>query len=110
LKSYTDNLKELKARGAFAKISVLVRSDADGKLNLDPASYKPMLDFIWDIFGEDRIVYASGWPTPIDRIKMSLDILRPYFLAKGRSAAEKFFWRNSIPAYNWVKRAPNQPR
>ena len=110
LKSYASNLRELKERGAYAKISGLVRPAADGSVNLDPAAYKPMLDFIWDIFGEDRIVYASGWPTPIERIKMSLNIVRPYFVAKGREAAEKFFWRNSIPAYNWVQRAPNQPR
>jgi predicted TIM-barrel fold metal-dependent hydrolase len=110
LHSYTNNLRELKQRGAYAKISGLIRPAADGKVNLDPAAHKPMLDFIWDIFGEDRIVYASGWPTPIDRIKMSLDITRPYVLAKGREAAEKFFWRNSIPAYRWVKRNSKQPQ
>ena len=56
-----------------------------------------MLDFIWDIFGEDYIVYAG-------RIKAALEILRSYFIGKGRPAAEKFFWKNSVPAFRWVKR------
>lgn len=109
LKTYESNLRELKARGAYAKISNLVRPDKNGKVNLDPAAHKPMLDFIWDIFGEDRIVYASGWPTPIERIRATLDIVKPYFQAKGRSVAEKFFWKNSIPAYRWIHRDSAQP-
>jgi len=109
LKTYEANLRELKARGAYAKISNLIRPDRDGKVNLDPAAYKPMLDFIWDVFGEDRIVYASGWPTPIERIRATLDIVRPYFLGKGRSAAERFFWKNSVPAYKWIRRDAAQP-
>jgi predicted TIM-barrel fold metal-dependent hydrolase len=109
LKAYTRNLEELRKRGAYAKISNLVRPAADGSVNLEPATYKPMLDFIWDIFGEDRIVYASGWPTPIDRIRASLGIVQPYFRAKGREASEKFFWKNSIHAYKWIKRDSKQP-
>ena len=109
LKAHSDNLRELSKRGAYAKISNLVRPARDGQVQLAPASYRPMLDFIWDIFGEDRIVYASGWPTPIDRIKSSLSIVRPYFMEKGRQAAEKFFWKNSVPAYKWVKRDSSQP-
>ncbi len=69
----------------------------------DPAVYKPALDFIWDIFGEDRIVYAG-------RNKTALEILKPYFVAKGRLAAEKFFWKNSVPAFKWVRRDPKQPQ
>ena len=62
-----------------------------------------MLDFIWDIFGEDLIVYAG-------RNKTALEILQSYFMAKGRLAAEKFFWKNSVPAFRWVRRDPKQPQ
>ena len=108
-KGYEANLRELARRGAWAKISNVVRPARDGSVDLNPGRYQEMLDFIWDIFGEDRIVYASGWPTPIERIRQSLAIVKPYFEAKGREAAEKFFWKNSVPAYRWVKRAPDQP-
>ncbi len=109
LKAYSRNLEELRRRGAYAKISNLVRPDRNGGIELDPSAYKPMLDFIWEIFGEDHIVYASGWPTPIEHIRSSLGIVQPYFSSKGKIAARKFFWQNSVTAYNWIKRAPNQP-
>jgi L-fuconolactonase len=109
MKTYSENLRELRKRNVYAKISML-RRPASGQSQPGPAAFKPMLDFIWHIFGEDRIVYASGWPTPVAVIAGSLEIVRPYFLEKGRVAAEKFFWKNSIPAYKWVKRDPKQPQ
>jgi len=62
-----------------------------------------MLDFILDIFGEDYIVYAG-------RNKAALEILSTYFIGKSRPAAEKFFWKNSVPAYRWVRRDSTQPQ
>ena len=62
-----------------------------------------MLDFIWDIFGEDYIVYAG-------KNKPALEILRTYFMGKSRAAAEKYFWKNSVPAFKWVRRMPSQPQ
>ena len=32
-----------------------------------------------------------------------------YFTGKGQAAAEKFFWKNSVAAYRWVKRDASQP-
>ena len=40
---------------------------------------------------------------------MQLKIVREYFTGKGAAAAEKFFWKNSIAAYRWVKRDKSQP-
>lgn len=103
LKSYSNNLNELKKRNVYVKISSLHRSRPDPQAPFDPAAYKPVMDFIWDIFGEDQLVYAG-------RNKAALDILQSYFTAKGPSAAEKFFWKNSIPAFKWVRRDPKQPQ
>jgi L-fuconolactonase len=101
LKSYSDNLKELRKRNVYAKVSGLTK--ATPQAPLDPAVYKPVLDFIWDIFGEDYVVYAG-------LNKQALDILKAYTLAMGRPAAEKYFWKNSIPAFKWIKRNPMQPQ
>lgn len=103
LKSYSNNLKELRKRNVYVKVSGLTRAGSDTQAPFDPAVYTPVLDLIWDTFGEDRIVYAG-------RNKAALEILRSYFLAKGRPAAEKFLWRNSINAFRWVKRDPRQPQ
>lgn len=102
LKSYSDNLKELKKRKVYVKISGLHGSRPNPQAPFDPAVYKPVLDFIWDIFGEDLLVYAG-------RNKAALEIMQAYFLAKGQPAAEKFFWKNSVPAFKWVRRDPQQP-
>jgi predicted TIM-barrel fold metal-dependent hydrolase len=115
MKNYSANLRELRRRKAYAKVSGLPRS-ANGQSQWDPASYKPMLDFIWDIFGEAYIVFAGGWsrmpgdPSPIERMKRNLQVFHAYLLAKGRPAAEKFFWRNSVQAFKWVRRDPRQPQ
>jgi L-fuconolactonase len=103
LKRYSGQLRELRKRNVYAKVSGLPGSRPGVPMPSDPAVYRPGLDFIWDIFGSDFIVYAG-------RNKAALDVLRSYFLAKGRLAAEKFFWRNSVPAFRWVRRDPKQPQ
>lgn len=103
LRAYGNNLRELRQRKAFVKLSGLHRArNTDPAAPFDPAVYKPVMDFIWDIFGEDYLVYAG-------RNRQAIDIMKAYFLAKGRHAAEKFFWKNSIPAFRWVHRDPKQP-
>lgn len=100
LKNYSSNLKELRKRNVYVKVSGLHRRP---NAELDPTVYKPVMDFIWDIFGEDWLVYAG-------RNKATLEIMQAYFMEKGRPAAEKFFWRNSVPAFRWIKRDLKQPQ
>jgi len=115
MKTYSANLVELRKRKVYAKVSGLPRP-VGTQSQSDPASYKPMLDFIWDIFGEDFIVFAAGWsrmpqqPTPIERMKSNLQIFHAYLQPKGRPAKEKFFWQNSVRAFKWVRRDPKQPQ
>jgi L-fucono-1,5-lactonase len=103
LKSYSNHLRELRNRKVYTKISGLPRRVANEQPQADPAIYTPMLDLFWDIFGEDFLVYAGV-------NKIALEVLRSYFTAKGQGAAEKFFWKNSVPAYKWVRRDPKQPQ
>ena len=58
-----------------------------------------------------RLIYGSDWPNsdPWGTYPQVLKIVREYFTGKGKAAAEKFFWKNSIAAYRWVKRQPSQP-
>ena len=103
LKSYAATLTELRKRKAFVKVSGLYRPrGAAAGTAPDAAAYKPVMDFIWDIFGEDGIVYAG-------RNKAALEILQAYCKAKTGTAAEKFFWKNSIHAFRWLKRDARQP-
>ena len=105
------DLQELAARPhVYVKLSEVLRR-IDGQVHYDLAFYRSRLDEIWGIFGEDRIMYGSDWPNS-DRwgsYQQAFDIVNEYVAEKGRAVAEKFFWRNSILAYRWVKRAANQP-
>jgi predicted TIM-barrel fold metal-dependent hydrolase len=82
-----------------------------GQVPDDLNFYRPRLDEIWEIFGQDRLLFGSDWPNSDlwGSYPQVLSVVRAYFAAKGKAAAEKFFWRNSIAAYRWVKREPNQP-
>lgn len=103
MKSYTNNLKELSKRNVYVKVSGIPRSPTAAQGVHDPAIFKPAFDLFWDTFGEDRIVYAG-------RNKAALEVLQAYCKARGRSASERFFWRNSIPAFRWVRRDSKQPQ
>jgi L-fucono-1,5-lactonase len=106
------NLRELGKRPqVFVKISEVLRR-VDGRVPEDVQFYKPRLDELWEIFGEDRLIYGSDWPNsdlwaPYPQV---LKIVREYFTGKGPEIAEKFFWKNSIRAYRWVKREAEQPQ
>ncbi len=102
MKAYTRNLENLRGRKAYVKISGVPGWRPGSAGAPEAAVYKPVLDLFWDTFGEDYLVYAG-------RNKTALDILRTYFAGKGPAAAGKFFWRNSVPAFRWVKRDPSQP-
>ena len=108
---YEVSLRELAKRDVYVKVSEVVQW-VDGKVPTDLAFYKPGLDTIWDIFGEDRLLFGSDWPqTPGNWVSMAtvVSIVHDYFFEKGRPAAEKYFWKNSLAAYKWVKRDASQP-
>jgi L-fuconolactonase len=112
LKAYEGNLRELgKRKKVFAKVSGVAKK-VDGKVPGDIAPYKATLDEMWEVFGEDRLIYGSDWPNsdlwadyPVE-----LKIVKAYFATKGQAASEKYFWRNSVAAYKWVHRDASQPK
>jgi L-fuconolactonase len=105
-KAFHANLLELAKRPqVYVKVSEVLRR-VDGRVREDLDFYRPRLDQLWEIFGQDRLLYGSDWPNsdqwaPYPQV---LKIVREYFTAKGTAVAEKFFWKNSVAAYRWVKR------
>jgi len=109
--AYESNLRELGKRPqVYVKVSEVLRR-VDDRVPTDLSFYKPRLDELWGIFGEDRLIFGSDWPNSDHwgTYPQVLSLVREYFTSKGKHAAEKFFWKNSIAAYRWVKRQPNQP-
>lgn len=107
----TANLRELAQRPQiYVKVSGVLRR-VSGRVPLDTDFYRSRLDAIWDIFGQDRLLYGSDWPNsdPLGTYAQVLTIVEDYFHAKGTAVAEKYFWKNSIAAYGWIKRDARQP-
>jgi L-fuconolactonase len=106
------SLRELGNRPqVYVKISEVLRR-VDGRVRLDLDFYRPRIDELYDLFGQDRLLYGSDWPNS-DNWGIYPDVLKvvyEYFRKKGTAVAEKFFWKNSTAAYRWEKRQPNQPQ
>jgi L-fuconolactonase len=109
-RQYNSNLSLLGKRpNIFVKLSEIPEQKGQS-VPKDPAFYKEKLDAIWEIFGENRILYGSDWPNSghLASYADTLSIVRGYMSAKTPSARQKLFWKNSIAAYKWRPRKPNQ--
>lgn len=94
----------------YVKLSAVAHR-INGQVSLDVNTYRSRLDYLIGVFGEDRIIFGSDYPNsdgvaPIDKV---VGVVKTYFSAKPRALREKYFWRNSVAAYHWVKREPRQP-
>ena len=109
--AYAAALKEFAKRPQiYVKLSAILRQ-VDGRVSTDVNSYRDKLDLLVATFGDDRILFGSDWPNsdgvaPVDQV---FKIAKEYFASKPRALAEKYFWKNSIAAYKWVKREAAQP-
>jgi L-fuconolactonase len=109
-KEYDSNLARLAANpNVFVKLSEIPVVE-NAKLVTDPQRYKAALDAIWDLFGEDRILFGSDWPNSdhVAPFSDTLSIVRSYISTKSAAAQDKYFFSNSIAAYRWRPRTPDQ--
>jgi predicted TIM-barrel fold metal-dependent hydrolase len=76
-------------------------------------AYKDQLDMLTGTFGEDRVMFCSNYPQTVGpvvtRVEQISRLAKSYYADKPRPVAEKFFWKNALAIYRWVKRAPAQP-
>ena len=94
----------------FAKISGIVR-EVNGRVPLDLAFYRDRLDHIWATFDSDHLLYGSDWPN-CNYWAEYPDVFRlanEFISTKDHASVEKYFWKNSLKAYNWIKRDRSQP-
>jgi L-fuconolactonase len=109
--AYMVHLRELAQRPqVYLKISAVFRK-VNGRVVTELDFYRDRLDLLYTTFGEDRLLYGSDWPNSDNwrPFEDGLNLVRTYFKEKGQIASEKYFWKNSIAAYNWKKRDAAQP-
>jgi L-fuconolactonase len=110
-KEYLSNLRQLAQNpNVFVKLSE-IPVVVNGKLETNPHFYQESLDTLWNIFGEDHVLFGSDWPNGdhVAPYAQTFTIVNGYISQKGQAAAEKYFWKNSIAAYKWHRRRPDQP-
>ncbi|HXN34537.1 MAG TPA: amidohydrolase family protein [Opitutaceae bacterium] len=111
LASYNDSMKAFRDRPQiYVKVSEVLRRVEGDRIPTDTGFYRPRLDEIVDVFGYDRVLYGSDWPNGDQwlPVPVGFKIVQEYFNDKGRDAAEKYFWRNSVKCYKWVTRNASQ--
>lgn len=92
----------------FMKISGLVegtgRSDGTAPRALD--TYLPVLDTLWRVFGEDRLIFGSNWPVSarFASLETVVGIVDDYLRTKGHAARAKIFRRNASRVYGFASR------
>ncbi len=109
---YWSLLRQLaKNKNVFVKLSEVALAHSEQTAPVAPSFNHDRLDELWNVFGEDHVLYASDWPNSDHHAtyEETFSIVRDYVAAKGPVAAEKFFWKNSVAAYRWRRRGPDQP-
>ena len=85
----------------FCKVSALYGRVKPQPAPREIAFYKPVLDLVFECFGEDRLVFGSDWPvseTSGDYASV-LTLTKAYFDGKGRQVSDKLFHANAVRFY-----------
>jgi L-fucono-1,5-lactonase len=110
-KAYDETLDQLQQRPrVFVKLSAVIHR-VNGQVSTELNAYRDRLQQLVGRFGEDRTLFGSDWPNsdgvaPLDKV---VGVVREFFQMQPREVAEKYFWKNSLAAYKWIKRDPSQP-
>ncbi len=111
--AYEAVVKEMAARpNIFVKLSEVYHPRlSDGVIVKDYETLRARLEYLFDAFGEDRIVFGSDYPNSygVATIPEEVGLMKRFFSTKSREAAEKYFWKNSARVYKWIKRVDDQP-
>jgi|688.fasta_scaffold63857_3 L-fuconolactonase len=88
------------------KVSALVENTAAKPAPREVEHYRPVLDAVWESFGEDRLLFGSNWPiwTRSNSLAGVVGVVGDYWAAKGAAAAGKFFRDNASATYGLAPR------
>jgi len=103
----------LRRPNVYCKLSGLVEGTgrSDGTAPSAVEFYRPVLDAMREMFGPERLIYASNWPVserfaPLATVQ---SVVGDYFRRLGRPAAESVFAQSAKTAYRWVRRVQSRP-
>jgi predicted TIM-barrel fold metal-dependent hydrolase len=84
---------------------------ADNVIVKDYEPLRARLEYLFDAFGEDRVIFGTDYPNSygVATIPEEVELVKRFFSTKPREVQEKYFWKNSARVYKWKKRTPDQP-
>ena len=90
----------------YCKVSGLVEYSQIKPAPPELDFYLPVLEVLWEAFGEDRLIFGSNWPVcdMNSNHDTVLAIVRSFFEPKGEVVLEKYWWKNAKKAYKYVER------
>ncbi len=111
--AYESVVKEMATRpNIFVKLTEVYHPrTADGVIVRDYEPLRDRLEYLYDAFGEDRVIFGTDYPNSygVATIPEEAALMKRFFSTKSREAAEKYFWKNSARVYKWTRRTPEQP-
>lgn len=99
---WVDGIRALaKFPNVYCKVSALAELARTHPAPCDPGYYLPVLDALWNAFGESRLLYGSNWPVceraaPYEAV---IRIVAGFFGAMGEEVSKRFFHKNAAAAY-----------
>ncbi len=95
-------------KNVYCKVSALYGRVEKQPAPQDIAFYSPVIDLVFDCFGEDRLVFGSDWPVTemTGDYASVLKLTKEYFDRKGRGVSEKLFHKNATAFYRIAKLDP----
>jgi len=107
--AWMEKMKPLIRRSTvYFKLSGLVEGTgrSDGTAPSEVGFYRPVLDAMEDMFGAERLMYASNWPVsgrfaPLLTVQ---GIIADYFHGSGGQAKEQVFSQTAMAAYHLGQR------
>lgn len=89
----------------YCKLSGLVSGigRSDGSAPREVEFYRPVLEAMREMFGPERLMYASDWPVSERFASLAAveGIVQDYFRSHGRRAEEQVFAQTAKAAYRW---------
>ena len=111
--AYEAVVKEMASKpNIFVKLTEVYHPrTSDGFIVKDYAFLRDRLEFLFEAFGEDRVIFGSDYPNSygVATIPEEVGLVKQFFAKKSRAVAEKYFWKNSARVYKWKPRKPDQP-
>ena len=111
-KAYEAVVQEMAKRpNIFVKLTEVYHPQKDGTVVKDYMPLHDRLEYLYGLFGEDRVMFGTDYPNSygVATIPEEVGLMKCFFSTKSREAAEKYFWKNSVAAYKWARRTPDQP-